>query len=240
MPVLNEGSTVHIVIERLMEKELRTVDKEIIIVEDNSTDGSREAILKYRGIAGVTIVLLDRNRGKGYAVRQGLRFAKGEMLLIQDADLEYEIDDYDKLIEVLRMNHNALVLGSRYRPGHKLRVLADQPFLTWVLNFGHLFLTTLFNLLYRQNLKDPWTMYKVLWRDSLDGLHFECNRFNFDIELLAKLIRRGVTPIEVPVHYHPRSFREGKKIKMTTDPWSWIWACVKYRIVSPYDHKERA
>lgn len=239
MPVYNEHKTVTTVLDTLIAKELKDADKEIIIAEGNSSDGTRDDVLRYRDAPGVQLVLLDRNRGKGYAVRQGLRHAKGDIILIQDADLEYDIDDYDDLIEPLRTYRQAFVLGSRHSGSHKIRVFANQRFLAVSFNLGHVLLTKLFNLLYAQRLNDPWTMYKVFRRDCLHKLKFECCRFNFDVELLSKLVRKGFEPVEIPVRYKSRSFKEGKKIKVLIDPWTWIWACIKYRIVSPYE-SERA
>ena len=234
VPVHNEHRTVARLLETLTAKELTGADKEIIVVESNSNDGSRVDVLRFAGTPGVQIVLQDRPLGKGSAVRQGLRHARGDIILIQDADLEYEIDDYDSVIEPVRTFQCAVVLGSRHSGNGKIRVFADQWLLGLVFNSGHVILTGLFNLLYRQALKDPWTMYKVFRSDCLHNLKFECNRFNFDVELLAKLIRKGHTPLEVPVNYRSRSFKEGKKIRVISDPWTWVWACLKYRVVSPY------
>jgi SAM-dependent methyltransferase len=235
VPVYNERKTVAVLLETLIAKQLQGVDKEIIVVEGNSNDGSREDVLRFKDAPGVRIVLQDRNRGKGFAVRQGLCCAKGDIILIQDSDLEYDIDDYDELLEPIRSYRQAVVLGSRHLGNEKMRVFTDQRFLELAFNSGHIFLTFLFNLLYGQALKDPWTMYKVFRSDCLHKLEFECNRFNFDVELLAKLVRKGFTPVEILVRYKSRSFKDGKKIRVMSDPWTWIWACLKYRIVSPYN-----
>jgi glycosyltransferase involved in cell wall biosynthesis len=235
VPVYDEQRTVSAVVEALIAKKLEGLDKEIVIVEGNSTDGTRDAVLRYRDVAGVQVVLLDRNRGKGYAVREGLRRATGDIVLIQDADLEYDIADYDRLLAPLLGYRRAVVLGSRHSGGPEIHSFTNQPLLRAVFNLGHIFLTGLFNLLYRQRLRDPWTMYKVFRRDCIHRLKLECDRFDFDVELLAKLVRKGFTPLEIPVTYRSRSFKEGKKVRVFTDPWTWIWACLKYRLVSPYE-----
>jgi glycosyltransferase involved in cell wall biosynthesis/SAM-dependent methyltransferase len=240
VPVFNEHKTVGTVLESLRAKELEGLDKEVIVVEGNSTDGTRSIISAYAEDPDFKIVLLDRNRGKGYAVRQGFKIAMGEFLLIQDADLEYDIDDYDDLLEPLRTYREAFVLGVRHGRGNKIRVFANQLALQIALNAGHVLLTMFFNLLFWRRLKDPWTMYKVFRRDCLAGLMFECNRFNFDVELMAKLSRKGYHPVEIPVRYRSRTFHEGKKIKVLVDPWTWFWACLKYRVVSPYLRKSDA
>jgi SAM-dependent methyltransferase len=237
VPVYNERTTVATLLESVIAKELRDADKEIIIVESNSDDGSREEIERFRHAPGVRIVLDDRPRGKGFAVREGLRHAQGDIVLVQDADLEYEVDDYDALLEPLRAYRQAVVLGSRHTGNTKIRNFTHQRLLGYAFNAGHILLTGLFNLCYGQSLKDPWTMYKVFRRDCLHRLKFECNRFDFDVELLAKLVRKGYRPLEIGVAYKSRSFREGKKIRMFRDPWTWFWACVKYRVVSPFGQK---
>src|SRR5262249_15620490 len=150
------------------------VDKEIVVIESNSTDGTREAVLQYQQCPGVKIVLEDRPRGKGHAVRTGFTHATGDFILIQDGDQEYDVHDYDALIEPLRHYQCAFVLGSRHLPGNwKMRQFTDQPGLAALLNFGHIFFTTALNLMYGQSMRDPFTMYKVFRRDCLYGLKFE-------------------------------------------------------------------
>src|SRR5207245_4087597 len=139
----------------------------------------------------------ERALGKGHAVRQGLSIAVGDFVLIQDADLEYDINDYDALLEPLRTYRQAFVLGSRHKEDGKVREFAHRPLLAQVFNFGHVLFALQFNLLYAQKIKDPFTMFKVFRRDCLYGLKLECNRFDFDNELLAKLIRKGLTSLEV-------------------------------------------
>jgi SAM-dependent methyltransferase len=238
VPVYNERRTVRILLEALVAKDIVDLDKEIIIVEGNSTDGTREEVLRFRNTAGVHLVLQDQARGKGLAVREGLRCASGDIVLIQDADLEYDLGDYDSLLEPILTFREAVVLGSRHGGDAKIRKFTDQPLLGLIFRAGHLFLTALFNALYGQSLKDPWTMYKIFRRDCLHMLAFECNRFNFDVELLAKLIRKGYRPLEIDVRYQSRSFKDGKKIRPFSDPWTWVWACVKYRFVTPYGDAE--
>ncbi len=228
MAVYNERRTVATVLERVIAKSLPGLDKEIIVIESNSTDGTRDEVLRFRDRRGVQVILQDRPMGKGAAVREGFRHATGQFILIQDADLEYDVDDYDVVLAPLRSGRHPVVLGSRHGPG-RMRVFIDQRALGHVLNFGHVLLTGFFNLLYGQRLRDPWTMYKAFRAECLDGLSFECNRFNFDVELMAKLVRKGYTPVEVPVRYQSRSFKDGKKVRMFRDPCTWFWACVKYR-----------
>lgn len=230
MPAFNEASTIKDGIERVLNKELHGIDIELILVESNSKDGTKEIVLQYVDYPGVTVILEDEPRGKGHAVRTGFKKATGDFILIQDADDEYDIDDYDALIEPLRDGREAFVLGARHGGGAwKMRKFADQPVHAFVLNCGHWIFTTLVNVFYGVWLKDPFTMYKVFRRDCIAGINFESNRFDFDFELLIKLIRRGFIPLEIPVNYRSRSFLQGKKVRMFADPITWIKAIVKFR-----------
>ncbi len=232
VPVYNEKTTFAKLMDRLIVKEIPDVDREIIIVESHSMDGTREEVEKYRGHAGVKIVFEDKPRGKGHAVREGFRHATGDFILIQDADLEYDLDDYDNLLIPLVSAQQAFVIGSRHSDGGslwKMRKFNDMPVTAWLFNAGHIFFLGLLNVFYWQSLKDPFSMFKVFRRDCLYGLEFECNRFDFDFELLIKLIRKGYRPLEIPVNYNARSFSEGKKVRPFRDPLTWLRALVKYR-----------
>ena len=230
VPVYNERATAREALDALMAKAIAGVDIEIIIVESNSTDGSREIVLGYRDDPRVRVILEDRPRGKGHAVRAGFAAATGDILLIQDADLEYDLADYEVLLAPIVAGRQAFVLGSRHgRGGWAIRKFDDQPVRGIVLNIAHWSFTLLVNAALGTWLRDPFTMYKVFRRDCLDGLAFECDRFDFDWELLIKLVRKGYRPIEIPISYQSRSFKEGKKIRMFRDPLTWMRALVKSR-----------
>ena len=233
VPAYDEAKTFGVLMEALLRKNIPGLPMEIIVVESNSTDGTREIALKYKNHPGVKLILEDEPRGKGHAVRTGLKAASGDYVLIQDADLEYDLEDYEALLEQLVAGRSALVLGSRHG-GHnvlKIRQFAGQHGMSLIFNLGHWFFTTLINLLFLQRLRDPFTMFKVFRRDCLYGLEFECNRFDFDYELLIKLIRKGYRPVELPVNYRSRSFKEGKKIRMFRDPPTWLVAIARLRFV---------
>ncbi len=234
MPVYNEATTFARAMEAVVSKELPGVDKEIVVVESNSTDGTRELVLGYRDHPGVKVVLQDRPRGKGHAVRAGFEHASGDFIMVQDADLEYDVNDYDALVEPLKRSERAFVLGSRHGGNWKIRKFTDQLAVGALFNLGHLVFAGLLNVLYRQRLRDPFTMYKVFRRDCLHGLTFECNRFDFDYELVIKLVRKGYVPLEIPVNYRSRSLKEGKKVSMLRDPLTWIWALIKFRFSPLY------
>jgi glycosyltransferase involved in cell wall biosynthesis len=230
VPVYNERATAQAALDALLAKEVPGVPIEVVIVESNSTDGSREIVLGYRDHPRVKLILEDRPQGKGHAVRAGLAKATGAILLIQDADLEYDLGDYELLLQPILSGRQAFVLGSRHgRGGWAIRKFTDQRLQALVLNLAHWTFTLLINASLGIWLKDPFTMYKVFRRECLDGLTFTCNRFDFDWELLIKLIRRGYRPIEIPITYHSRSFKEGKKIRLFYDPLTWLWAWGKSR-----------
>ena len=232
VPVYNEAATFAELIEQLLNKKIDGLEIEVILVESNSTDGSRDLVSLYKNHPRVRLILEDAPKGKGYAVRNGIKAATGEIILFQDADLEYDIDDYDALVAPLLRFQNNFVLGSRHSIGKnkwKIRQFSDSPGLAAFFNFGHILFLTLFNVLYSQRLTDPFTMFKVFRRECLYGLDFECNRFDFDYEIVIKLLRKGYKPLELPVNYRSRSLSEGKKVTVFRDPLTWIRALVKFR-----------
>ena len=232
VPVYNERATFGILMDRLIAKSIDGVNIEIVLVESNSTDGTREDVERYGTHPRVRLILQDRPRGKGYAVRAGLAAATGDVVLFQDADLEYDVDDYDDLIAPLLAYRRNFVIGSRHvAKGRvwKIRQFNDSAPLAAVFNLGHVFFLGLFNFIYRQRLRDPFSMFKVFRRECLYGLSFECNRFDFDFEIVIKLLRKGYRPLELPVNYQARSPSEGKKVTMFRDPLTWMRALLKFR-----------
>ena len=232
VPIYNEAATCGQVLDQLLAKTIPGLAIEIIIVESMSSDGSRQIVERYSEHPRVLLILQDRPRGKGHAVRQGLAAATGTIVLIQDGDLEYDMDDYEALLTPILENRANFVLGSRHTENKtrwKIRKFNDSVFLGRVFNFGHFVFLTLFNRLYGQTLSDPFTMYKVFRRECLYGLRLECDRFDFDHELVIKLIRKGFQPLEVPVSYVSRSPTEGKKVTLLRDPLTWIVALLKFR-----------
>jgi len=235
--VYNEAATVGTLLERVWDQPLPGIDKEIVIVESNSNDGSREIVEKF--VAGhaaqpgtkVDAIYQDRPRGKGHAVRQAFAAASGDILLIQDADLEYDVADYPDLLKPIIEGRCAFVLGSRHMgaSGWKIRKFGSDGPLCSLMNVGGVLFHGLFNLLFASRLTDPTSMYKVFRADCLRGLTFTCERFDFDYELLGKLMRSGFVPLEIPVSYQSRGFDEGKKIRIFKDPLTWVVAIFKCR-----------
>lgn len=228
VPVYNEKQTFSLMMERLLAKRIEGVDREILLIESHSTDGTAEDVEKFRGIPDVKIIREDHPRGKGHAVRVGFEQANGDFILIQDADLEYDVNDYDKLLEPLRTFSRAFVLGSRHMGGWTIRHYSSQPLLSAVVNFAHCVFRVLLNLVCGTSVRDPFTMYKVFRRDCLHGLTFSADRFDFDWELYIKLTRKGYVPLELPISYKSRSFKEGKKVRFFRDPLTWLWALVRF------------
>jgi glycosyltransferase involved in cell wall biosynthesis len=232
VPAYNEKPTFSVLMDRLLAKSIEGVAIEIVLVESNSSDGTREDARRYGAHPRVRLILQDRPLGKGHAVRTGLAACTGDVVLFQDADLEYDIDDYDDLIAPLLTYRRNFVIGSRHASKGavwKIRQFNEAAPLAMIFYVGHAFFLGLFNLLYRQRLKDPFSMFKVFRRECLYGLSFECNRFDFDFEIVIKLLRKGYQPIELPVNYRSRSPTEGKKVSMVRDPLTWIRALVRFR-----------
>jgi glycosyltransferase involved in cell wall biosynthesis len=215
VPVYNEAAHVD---ELLQAIHAAPVKKEIVIVDDGSTDGTREKLQALKPIDDVAIVFHEKNCGKGAAIRTGLRYAHGEYVLIQDSDLEYDPQDYPALLRPLEDGKANVVYGVRPdRPERGLRFFLGAKLLTHLTNF-----------LYGAGIHDEATCYKVIRRSILARLQLDCRRFEFCPEVTAKLCRSGEKIAEVPISYNPRSAVEGKKIRHS-DGWLAIWTLIRYR-----------
>jgi len=217
VPIYNEVAHLD---ELLQAIQASSVRKEIIIVDDGSTDGTRERLRTLPRIEGITILCHEKNYGKGAAIRTALQYARGEYVLIQDSDLEYDPQDYPALLRPLREGTANVVYG--VRPDRAERGLR--------FFLGAKFLTHLANLLYGAGIHDEATCYKVFRRSLLSSLSLECQRFEFCPEVTAKLCRLGEKIQEVPISYNPRSAGEGKKIHYS-DGWMAIWTLLRLRFV---------
>jgi dolichol-phosphate mannosyltransferase len=219
VPVYNEAAHVH---ELLQAIHASPVKKEVVIVDDGSTDGTREILQALPDSDDVTIIFHERNCGKGAAIRTALSYARGEYILIQDSDLEYDPQDYPALLKALEAGTANVVYGVRPdRPERGLRFFLGAKLLTHLANF-----------LYGAGIHDEATCYKVFRRSLLEQVKLECHRFEFCPEVTAKLCRMGEKIAEVPISYHPRSAVEGKKIR-ASDGWLAIWTLIRYRF-TPY------
>jgi glycosyltransferase involved in cell wall biosynthesis len=230
LPVYNEEETIEEVLRNVLKVSLPPgVQLQLVVVESNSKDRTRQLVQDYELDPRVSLVLQDAPRGKGNAVRAGLRHVRGDAVLIQDGDLEYSVDDYAVLLERIICGDADFVLGCRHERGRPMREFEGAKGTSTVLNAAHWTFATLFNLVYGTNLRDPFTMYKVFRTECIEGLDFVADRFDFDWELVAKLVRRGYRPIEIPVSYNSRGFDEGKKVRPIRDPLTWLVALVRFR-----------
>ena len=215
VPIYNEVAHVE---ELLRAIQASPVSKEIVIVDDGSTDGTREKLVALPAAEHLTVIFHEKNCGKGAAVRTALRYARGEFVLIQDSDLEYDPQDYAALLRPLQEGKANVVYGVRPdRPERGLRFF-----------LGAKFLTHLTNLLYGAGIHDEATCYKVFRRSLLRNVSLECQRFEFCPEVTAKVCRLGEKIWEVPVAYNPRNRDQGKKLR-SSDGWSAIWTLIRFR-----------
>ncbi len=219
IPVYNERATITQLLDRVATIE---IEKEVIVVDDFSTDGTR-AILEERRDDTFTLLLHDRNQGKGAALRTGFRHAIGDFVIIQDADLEYDPADFPKLLAVVENKNASAVYGSR--------LATAQPTMTLRHFVGNRLLTGLTNLLYGSHLTDMETCYKLLDRRLVQNMELVSNSFNVEPEITAKLLKQGITIHEVPISYNGRSFAEGKKISWK-DFISAVWTLFSLRVSS--------
>ena len=220
IPVYNEISTLSTILERVLATGLAD---EIILVDDGSTDGTLNLLAGLDGQRGVRVILHATNQGKGAAVRTGLSAATGDILLIQDADLEYDPCDYPTLLKPIKEGKADVVYGSRFLGGpHRVTMF-------WHMLANQL-LTLTTNLLYNTILSDMETGYKAFRREALEGIALRSNRFNIEPEITAKLLKRKVRIFEVPISFNPRNYTEGKKIKFK-DAFEAMWTLLKYRFM---------
>jgi dolichol-phosphate mannosyltransferase len=206
LPVYNEFLTLPLVLQRVLDAPLPAgCEKEVVIVDDGSTDGTTETLYQYRDSQTVLVHHSVVNFGKGAALRIGIAKATGDIMLVQDGDLEYDPHDYVKILEPLVRGEADVVYGSRFMAGVK-----GMKFANWTANK---ILTLTANVLFGARITDEATAYKAFRREVLDAMELKCMRFEFCPEVTAKVLRLGYRIHEVPVSYNPRGILEGKKIR---------------------------
>lgn len=220
IPVYNEKKTILEVIKRVSSVDLGSITKEIIIVDDYSTDGTRDVL---KNVKDAKVFFHKRNKGKGAALRTGFRHVTGDITLVQDADLEYDPNDYPKLLKPILDGKTNVVFGSRFTKQHKARY--------GYLYLGNIFLSILTSIIYFRRITDMETCYKVIKTSVLKKIKLRSQRFDFEPEITAKIIKRGEKIVEVPIWYKCRDFNEGKKISWK-DGVKAVWYLIKFRFVN--------
>jgi glycosyltransferase involved in cell wall biosynthesis len=217
MPVYNERDTAEEIIRRVLAVPLRT---QLIVVDDCSSDGTREILTRLQTELGFTLVLQPQNQGKGSALRRGFEAVQGDIVVIQDADLEYSPEEFPQLIELICDGRADVVFGSRFLGRHRVFLFTHY--------LGNRVVTLVTNLLYNTMLTDMETCYKVMRTDVLRSMRLKSNGFGIEPELTAKIFKRGYRVYEVPITYDGRGYQEGKKITWR-DGLIALWVLLKYR-----------
>jgi len=218
IPVFNEVNTLQKILEKVENTDFCNLEKEIILIDDGSFDGTKDL---YKNLP-YKVLYHEKNMGKGAALRTGFKEATGDIVVIQDADLEYEPKDYQELIQ--------LILDDKADVAYGTRLTGVKPSRAFMFHhlLGNKFLTLLTNILYNTTLTDMETCYKAFKRSFLNGIEIKSNRFDFEPEITAKVLKQGARIYELPISYYGREYNEGKKITWK-DGFSAIWTLVKYR-----------
>lgn len=221
VPVYNEEHTIHQILERISSVSLPGWSKEIIVVDDGSADKTKQILKHWE--KKVHVIYKDKNEGKGSALSLGFQKATGDIILVQDADLEYSPDDYPVLLAPFNNTHVDVVYGSRFLGPHLSTMFLYAQ--------GNKFVTLMTNLLFNTNITDMETGYKVFRRYVLDGMTIHAKRFDVEPELTVKALKKGYQIYEVPISYYGRKFAEGKKLTWR-DGIIALWTLIKYRFVN--------
>ena len=229
IPTFNEEKTVKILLEKVNNVKLPSkITKEIIVIDDHSNDATARILKSIKNIE-FKYILQSKNLGKGIAVRVGISRAKGDFIIIQDADLEYNPQDYSKLMQPILNEGAEVVYGNRFE-NYPLRIWGKNqtvlPF-HWISN---IILAAMTNILYGSNLRDMETCYKLFTKKALNSLNLKSKRFEIEPEITAKILKKGYKIYEVPIKVSPRTYEEGKKIGWK-DGIIAVWTLIKYRFV---------
>ena len=221
IPVYNEEKTIIQVIQKVQKVQLEGITKEIIIVDDSSTDNTKK-ILNRINEKNIKIFYHQKNMGKGYSIRTGLKHTTGDIIIIQDADLEYDPDEYPRLIKPIQDKKTSVVFGSRLHQKNKPKY--------YFYYIGNLFLTYITNLLFHSKITDMETCYKVFSKEVIDNITLKSKRFDFEPEITAKILKKKFSIHEVQITYNCRDIKEGKKITWI-DGIKAVYYLIKYRFI---------
>jgi glycosyltransferase involved in cell wall biosynthesis len=221
IPCFNEVNTIRQIIDKIIE--INNYEKEIIVIDDFSTDGSRKILSEIEKVSISKLILNERNYGKGYCIKKGIEEATGDIVIIQDADLEYDPSDYKKLIEPIHKNQADVVYGSRFAGSEEKRVLY------YWHTVGNKFLTTLSNMFTNINLTDMECCYKAFKTEIIKKIDLKENRFGFEPEVTAKLAKKNIRIYEVGIKYFGRKYSDGKKITWK-DGFAAIYCIIYYNV----------
>lgn len=229
LPVFNEANTCESTINELLTKSARSLDIELIIVESNSVDGTREIVEKFRTLPNVKLIFQPSANGKGNAVREGLKHASKNYVAIYDGDAEYDARDFIQLANYVLRSGVPFLLGARKlrSSASNIRSFENAKATAFYMNMGHAVFLFLINKLSQQKMTDPFTMFKFIRRDLINNLDLRCNRFDLDIEIVMKVTHLGIVPVEMPSQYTSRGLQQGKKVTLVRDPFTWLALLVR-------------
>jgi glycosyltransferase involved in cell wall biosynthesis len=236
MPVFNEERTLENILELVSRQRFNSdqIQKEVLVIDNGSRDNSRTIIEKFcENNNEFRSIIIQNNVGKGAALKCGYSIGRGDIFIVQDGDLEYDPNDYEKLIAPIVTGETKFVLGVRENMENnslwRIRNIRNERTYGFTLNVGGVILNTIINIMYGAKIIDQATMYKVLHRDLLDMIRLESNGFDLEVEMICKLLRKGIHPVQIPVTYKARSKKEGKKIRLIADGMSFLRVIFLYR-----------
>ncbi|KKR32431.1 MAG: Glycosyl transferase family 2 [Parcubacteria group bacterium GW2011_GWF2_39_8b] len=224
IPAYNEQKTILEIIKRVKDARL-DLEKEIIVVDNGSSDHTKDTL---KGVEGIKVVTLNPNRGKGGAIKAGLKEVTGDIVIFQDADLEYDPQDYPAVIKPILDNKTEVTNGVRIENRLRETNRISVGILGWLGNFA---ITWTTNILYLNNAGEYEGCYKAFTKKLLDSIDVKTNDFDFDNELMCKILKRGYKPVDVSIHYYPRSYAEGKKMNWRHG-FKILWTIIRYRFIN--------